>query len=254
MNRPPRSGSPAPLRQESIKPFPVAILAGGMATRLRPVSHKVPKSLLELNEEPFIAHQLRLLRSRGLERVVVCTGHLGEKIHQFVGDGSRFGLAVDFSSDGPKLLGTAGALKKALPLLGRAFLVLYGDSYLDCDYLAVQQKFQQSGVLALMTVFRNEGRWHKSNVEFADGRLRAYDKKLLTPLMQHVDYGLGVFNSDAFAGVPAETHYDLAEIYQDLLRRGQLAALEVAQRFYEIGSFAGLHETEQYLAAHGTGK
>jgi len=226
----------------------VAILAGGRATRLLPVTHSVPKALLEVNGEPFVAHQLRLLRSRGITRAVICTGHLGEKIHEFVGDGRRFGLAVAFSSDGPALLGTAGAVKKALPLLGEAFFVLYGDSYLDCDYRAVQRAWQERGQAALMTVYRNEGRWHRSNVEFADGRILVYDKKHPTPRMHYVDYGLGVFARAAFSGVPEGKPYDLARLYQDLLQRGEVAALEMTERFYEIGSFAGLRELGHHLA------
>lgn len=232
----------------SARPLDVAILAGGLATRLLPMTHSLPKALLEVNGEPFIAHQLRLLRSRGIERAVICTGHLGEMIHEFVGDGHRFGLAVSFSMDGPTLLGTAGAVKRALPLLSHAFFVLYGDSYLDCDYRAVQARFQQSGQAALMTVFRNEGRWDRSNVEFTDGRILAYDKKHATPRMHFIDYGLGVFAKTAFDGVPDGKHHDLARVYQDLLLRGQLAAFEVGQRFYEIGSFTGLREISHYLA------
>lgn len=226
----------------------VAILAGGLGTRLHPATRKVPKSLLEVHGEPFIAHQLRLLRHEGLARVVVCAGHLGEMIREFVGDGSRFGLAADFSMDGPALLGTAGALRKALPLLSDSFFVLYGDSYLPCDYRAVQDSFLKSGKTACMTIHRNEGQWDKSNVEYADGKLVAYDKKHRTPGMLYIDYGLGVFKRGAFAHVPPGEHYDLAHLYQELLRRGEVAAYEVSQRFYEIGSPQGLKEARNYLA------
>src|SRR5215212_2596556 len=128
---------------------PAAILAGGLATRLRPHTDTLPKSLLDIAGEPFIAHQLRLLRARGLARAVLCVGHLGEMIHDVVGDGSRFGLQVDYSFDGPSLLGTAGAVKGALPLLDDPFFTLYGDAYLDCDYKAVAATFERSGKLAL---------------------------------------------------------------------------------------------------------
>jgi N-acetyl-alpha-D-muramate 1-phosphate uridylyltransferase len=232
--------------------YPVAILAGGLATRMQPLTTRVPKALLDVNGEPFIAHQLRLLKSHGIERVVVCAGHLGEMTRDFVGDGSRFGLHVLFSFDGPRLLGTAGALKAALPRLGSAFFVLYGDAYLPCDYGAVAHAFEQSDALALMTVFRNENRWDKSNVEYADGRILAYDKVNRTPRMHHLDYGLGVLRARAFDGVPSGTPWDLAGLYQELIARGELAAWEADQRFYEIGSFEGLEETRRYLAAHAS--
>jgi NDP-sugar pyrophosphorylase family protein len=231
--------------------LPVAILAGGLATRLRPVTEKVPKSLLDVNGEPFIAHQLRLLKANGITRVVLCVGFLGEMVRDVVKDGHAFGLEVKYSFDGPSLLGTAGALKRALPLLGRAFLTLYGDSYLLCDYAAVARTFEESGKEALMTVFHNEGQWDTSNVEFENGRILAYNKKERTPRMQYIDYGLGAFTAKAFERVPAEQAFDLADLYQAVLADGELAGMEIAQRFYEIGSPAGLEETAKFIASRG---
>ena len=228
--------------------LPVAILAGGLATRLQPLTTTMPKALVEVNGEPFIAHQLRLLRANGITRVIVCAAYLGEIIQEYLGDGEEFGVQIEFAFDGPRLLGTAGALKQALPLLGEAFFALYGDAYLPCDYRAIQTVFEQSGRLALMTVFPNEGRWDRSNVECIDGCILAYNKQRPTPQMRHIDYGLGVFHRAAFAAVPEAQFYDLATLYQELLAQGALAAYEVEQRFYEIGSFAGLQETRQYLA------
>jgi len=228
--------------------FPVVILAGGLASRLRPLTDAIPKSLVDVNGEPFIAHQLRLLRARGAARVVVCVGYKGEMIADVVGDGRTFGLDVAFAFDGPQLLGTGGAVKRALPLAGDAFFVLYGDAYLPCDYRAVQAEFLRQGHPALMTIFRNEGRWDTSNVEFSDGRIRAHDKRTQTPRMQYIDYGLGAFRADAFDHVPVGQPADLATLYQRLLERGELAAYEVGQRFHEVGSLAGLEETRRYLA------
>ncbi|MGA8213337.1 MAG: nucleotidyltransferase family protein [Candidatus Sulfotelmatobacter sp.] len=240
-----------------LNPLPtVAILAGGLATRLRPLTETVPKSLLEVNGEPFAVHQLRLLKSKGLRRVVFCVGHLGESIQRAIGDGTALGLQVDYSFDGPALLGTAGAVRNALPKLGDSFFVMYGDSYLPCDYAAIARKFEVAGVLGLMTVFRNDGKWDTSNVEFEaggveGGRIVAYSKTNRTPRMHYIDYGLGVFRAKAFQGLPAGKACDLAELYTDLLQRKQLAAFEVPERFYEIGSPAGLRETTDFLAARG---
>lgn len=228
--------------------FPAAILAGGLATRLRPVTETIPKALIEIAGEPFLAHQLRLLAAAGIPRVVLCVGYLGEMVRDFAADGRRFGLEVEYAFDGPKLLGTAGALRRALPLLGDRFFVIYGDSYLPCDYAGVGAQFAASGKLGLMTVFRNAGQYDTSNVEFADGRIVAYDKRHRTPAMQHIDYGLGAFRAEAFADIPADEPADLAALYQDLLRRGQLAAVEIPTRFYEIGSFEGIRELGEYLS------
>jgi N-acetyl-alpha-D-muramate 1-phosphate uridylyltransferase len=228
--------------------LPVVILAGGVATRLRPLTETIPKALVDVNGEPFIAHQLGLLRTRGVSRVVVCAGYKGEMIQAFVGNGAAFGLHVDFVFDGPQLLGTAGAVNKALPIVGDACFVLYGDSYLTCDYAAVQAAFEQSRCLGLMTVFRNEGRWDRSNIEFTAGRIVAYDKRAPTAQMQYIDYGLGVFGAAAFEHVADDQPFDLAALYQHLLWIHQLAGYEVEDRFYEIGSFEGLEETRRLLA------
>ena len=227
--------------------YPVALLAGGLATRLRPLTEKIPKSLVEVNGEPFLAHQLRLLRSHGIRRVVVCVGHLGEMVEEFAGDGSRFGLQVEYSHDGPTLKGTAGALRNALPLLGSSFFAAYGDSYLECDYRDVARRFEASGKLGLMTVFRNEGLWDTSNVEYDGSRIVAYDKRQRTERMRHIDWGLGVFRGAAFDLPENAAAGDLAVVYRNLLRQGELAAYEAGRRFYEIGSFSGIEELSHYL-------
>jgi NDP-sugar pyrophosphorylase family protein len=227
--------------------LPVVILAGGLATRLGEAARSQPKCLVEVGGEPFLFHQLRQLRGQGVRRVTLCVGHLGEQVVAAVGDGSAFGLEVSFSFDGPTLVGTAGAIKRALPLLPSAF-VLYGDSYLRCDFAAVQAAFRASDALALMTVFRNETQWDTSNVEYRDGRILAYDKAHQTERMRHIDYGLGVLDRRALDVVPDGRPYDLAAVYQEMLRIGRLAALEVSERFYEIGSPAGLEETRNFLS------
>ena len=228
--------------------LPVAILAGGVAKRLRPLTEKIPKALVDINGMPFILHQLKLLRSKGVIQVVICAGYLGKMIQDFVGNGSRFDIQVEYSFDGGQLLGTGGAVKKALALLGESFFVLYGDSYLPCNYKAVQAAFEGSGKKGLMTVFHNEGAWDTSNVEFKNGQILTYDKRRFSPRMRHIDYGLGVFQRDAFATIPENTPYDLADLYQFLLGKGELAAFDVRERFYEIGSIVGLEELKSHLA------
>ena len=227
--------------------IPVAILAGGFATRLRPITEKIPKSLVPVAGKPFLAHQLELLRSCGLCRVVLCVGHLGEMIQRDFGDGSQFGVRIDYSFDGPKLLGTGGAIKRALPLLGGEFFVLYGDSYLPVEYRPVAEFFRRGGKPGCMTVYRNEGRHDTSNVVFHNGQITVYDKKNRTPEMRHIDYGLSLFKSTAFDSFPADKPFDLAEVMGKLVRERQLAGYEVHERFYEIGSPAGLAELETIL-------
>ena len=228
--------------------LPVAILAGGLATRLGPMTATMPKSLIPIDGEPFVVHQLRLLKSNGIQHVILCIGHLGGMIEKAIGDGRAYGMMVEYSCDGATLLGTAGAIREALPKLGKSFFVMYGDSYLTCDYAAIEREFLRGGKLGLMTVFRNNGQWDASNVEFAEGRILAYSKKNKTPRMRYIDYGLGVFHSEVFARTSAT---DLADVYADLLQSGELAAMEVNERFYEIGSPAGLQEMSILLSRRG---
>ena len=227
--------------------FPVALLAGGMATRLRPITEKIPKLLVEVAGEPFFSHQLRLLKKSGLTKIVLCVGYLGEMIIEQYGDGSKWGVSIEYAFDGPKLLGTGGALIAALPKLGDAFYVLYGDSYLPVDYRAVGDFFLRSGKLGLMTVYENHGRYDTSNVEFTGGEIKTYDKKHRAPAMRHIDYGLGVFRAAAFDGFARDTVVDLAAVQTQLCQRRQLAGYEMRQRFYEIGSHEGLNELDALL-------
>jgi NDP-sugar pyrophosphorylase family protein len=229
--------------------LPVAILAGGMATRLRPITEKIPKLLVEVAGEPFFSHQLRLLKKQGLTRVVLCVGYLGEMIVDQYGDGSKWGMQIEYSFDGPKLLGTGGALIRALPQLGDAFYILYGDSYLPVDYLGIGDFFLRSGRLGLMTVYENRELYDASNVWFQDGEIRVYDKKHKVPQMHHIDYGLGLMRAAAFAGWPRDEIVDLAAVYQRILGEKQLVGYEMHQRFYEIGSHAGLNELDELLRA-----
>jgi len=227
---------------------PLALLAGGLATRLQPITTAVPKSMVEVAGCPFIAHQLRLLARNGITDVVVCIGHLGEQIEAYVGDGRAFGCRVRYVSDGAQPLGTGGALRHALHLLGEQFFVMYGDSYLDIDFRAIYEAFLRARRPALMTVFQNGGRWDASNVEFVDGVIRRYDKVNRTPSMQHIEYGLHVLTAPVLAERPLGEPFDLADLSRELLARGLLAGYEVDKRFHEIGSPAGLAETNTYLS------
>lgn len=227
--------------------FPVAILAGGLATRLRPITETIPKALVDVAGKPFVVRQLEYLYAQGVRDVVLCVGYLSEMIQDVVGTGERYGLQVNYSFDGPKLLGTGGALEQALPLLGEHFFVLYGDSYLPMDFSAVQDAYVQSNRPALMTVLKNGDRWDKSNVLFVDGKLVEYNKRAPRPEMAYIDYGLGLVSANVFDTNPIDSPFDLADVYQDLSVKGQLAGLEVHQRFYEIGSYSGLKEAEEYF-------
>ena len=226
--------------------IPVAILAGGLATRLRPITEKIPKSLVPVAGRPILAHQLEMLHAQGIRRAVLCIGFLGEMIQREFG-AEACGVKLDYSFDGEKLLGTGGAIRRALPKLGNEFFILYGDSYLPIPYGPVAEFFQQSGKPGLMTVYHNEGRYDTSNVVFRDGEIAVYDKKKRSPEMRHIDYGLSLFKASVFEAYAADQAFDLAEVMGKLVREKQLAGYEVQERFYEMGSPAGLAELETLL-------
>ncbi len=218
----------------------LALLAGGLAKRMRPFTDSTPKSLLEVAGEPFINHQLRLLKRENIVHVVICAGHLGEKIQDAVGDGSQFGLSVSYSFDGEKLLGTGGSILKALPSLGEVFWVMYGDSYLDISFPPILSYFQSENKTGLMTVFENGNRWDSSNVVFKNGRIVDYKKGLEGPDVNYIDFGLGIFRESAFSSWNTGESFDLSQVYKHLVLSEDLLGYEVNKRFYEVGTPSGL--------------
>jgi len=226
----------------------VAVLAGGIATRLRPLTKTMPKAMLEIAGKPFIAHQLTLLKNNGISRVVICSGYLSKQLEDFVGDGKKFKLSVEFSRDGDEPLGTGGAIKKALPLLGEVFFVMYGDSYLNIDFEPVNNYFLSFKKKGMMTVLKNKDKWDNSNIIFNNGMVTEYNKKTKKPGMEYIDYGLSVLRQDAFEKFKERKSFDLIELYQTLIQEGQMLGYKVKKRFYEIGSPQGLKETKEYLS------
>lgn len=228
---------------------PIAVIAGGLGTRLYPITKTIPKSLVDIAGESFLDWQLRLFARRGITRVVLCVGHFADQIEDHLKRRGSCGLDVQLSYDGDSRLGTGGAVRRALPLLGDDFLVTYGDSYLDIDYRAVTEAFRATADPALMTVFRNEDCWDHSNVEFDGTLVQVYDKSRRTPRMAHIDYGLLAMRREAFDPWLDHPAFDLADLLGPLASAGRLVGFEVFDRFYEIGSVQGIADLERYLAA-----
>jgi NDP-sugar pyrophosphorylase family protein len=232
--------------------LPVAVLAGGLATRLRPLTESVPKSLIDIGGRPFIDWQLSLLRANDIENVVLCVGFLGEQIETYVGDGTKWRLDVRYSRDGSDPAGTGGAVKKALPLLGDEFFVLYGDSYLPIDYKAVERAYKDSRKPALMTVCKNAAGKDMNNVVFLPktefdscGLVECYSKREPSSRMNGIDYGLSCLSRSLFA--EKKDSFDLADLYSELAAERCLAAFEIEGCFYEAGSFEGIKELASFL-------
>lgn len=227
--------------------LPVAILAGGLATRLRPLTETIPKSMIEICGEPFVHWQIKQLAKAGVTDIVLCVGFMSEMIVEFLGDGSQYGVKIRYSHDGPSQLRTGGAIINALPFLGREFMVLYGDSYLPINFRKVEKEFTDSSKPALMTVYANHGRFDASNVDFVGGVLRRYHKGMEIPEMTHIDYGLSVFKESVFTSYSLDLPLDLAKICTDLASQNLLAGHEVVERFYEIGSHQGILDFTEYI-------
>ena len=227
--------------------FPVAILAGGLATRLYPKTKTSPKALVEVAGKPFIKHQLEFLKLQRITQVVLCVGHLGEMIVDVIGNGDEFGVHVSYSYDGDNPLGTGGALKKAIHLLDDNFYILYGDSFLPICFSTVNDAYVNNDKSALMTVLYNSNKWDNSNVLFNNKEILEYNKHQPNSYMRHIDYGLAVVSKKIFDQYKANITFDLADVYHQLSKVGQLAGFEVHERFYEIGSHTGLKETEEYF-------
>lgn len=233
----------------SSKMPPLLILAGGLGTRLGDIATVMPKAMMNIGGEPFIAYQLRLVRRNGFDKVVLCISHLAEQIVDFVGDGCAFGLRVEYSYDGYTRLGTGGAVKKACSIASAShdhFAVIYGDTYLDVDYEQIFEHFLLCKRFGLMTVIRNENQWDLSNAVFSGGEITAYDKEHQLPQMNYIDYGLSFFSTKPFLDCRL-IDFDLGYMFKLLIAQKQLAGYEVSTRFYEIGSASTLSETAHYL-------
>lgn len=224
----------------------IVILAGGFATRLHPLTLNVPKSMIPINGSPFIQWQLEQIARQDITSVVLCLGHKASDIMDFVGNGEKFGLKVDYSIE-KHPLGTGGALKNAEKLLGNTFGVLYGDSYLPLDYSLVFKDFLSSGKLVLMTIYENNDNFDSSNVLLQTDRSLYYSKTKKLPEMKHIDYGFSVLNIETLRSIPTEVSSDLSDTFEHLSNNGKVGGFVVQDRFYEIGSFKGIVEFENYL-------
>lgn len=231
---------------------PILILAGGLGTRIHSITNGRPKYLMPINNEPFALYQLRLLKKMGFKEIVLCVGHGHDAIMQLLGDGQPLELNIRYSFDGDELLGTGGAIKKASVLTDSPFCVLYGDSYLDFDFTPVFQAFLNSKKSGMMTIFRNDNQWDKSNIEMESNQIVHYDKKNQTAKMHYVDFGFSLFLKDAFS-CNIKTPFDLSVIFQELIKQKKLAAFEMFERFYEVGTPASRREFEEFKSRECNG-
>ena len=224
----------------------VAVLAGGLATRLGDLTRNQPKSMVEVQGKPFLEYQLELLRRAGIENIVLCIGHMGEQIERHFGNGRKYGVNIEYSLE-DKPLGTAGALKKAGHLLDSVFFTMYGDSYLFVDFSLVMSYFRSQNRLALMTVYQNYDQYGRSNTVVEGNVVKEFSNKEKTEDMVYIEYGANIFRREALKMVPENQACSLDELFPRLIEMDELLAFEVKERFYEIGSPEGLADFSQHI-------
>ena len=224
------------------------LLAGGLATRMRPFTDKIPKSMLVVAGRPFVDWQLEKLGACGFDDVIMCIGHLGAQLREHVGDGARYGLRVRYSDEGEHQLGTAGAVRLALAVLDPMFLVTYGDSYLPFDYAGpLASLAAHADCDGVMSVYKNDGKWDASNVIADEAWVVAYEKGVKDPRFDHIDYGAIALRRDVIAALPADTPSGLESIQRALAEKKRLRAFAAHDRFFEIGSPEGLVTLAEHL-------
>ena len=228
-------------------PLTGLILAGGLGTRLRPLTLHTPKCLIEVEGRPFLDWQLELFAKNGVERAVLSTGYLGHKIEEWLSGHSAHGLEVEVCHE-KELLGTGGSIINSLPLLPEEFFLAYGDGYLLQPFKPVHAAFKKSGKGALMAVLRQQKGTSENNCEVKGGQVVRYAKGQPAGTFDFMDYGLLFFRKEALAAYRAE-NFSTDRIFADLIAAGELAAFETRQPYYEVGSKEGLNAFSQYIRA-----
>lgn len=226
--------------------LPLVILAGGLGSRLGEKTKDIPKALIDVAGQPFIFRQLNYLKDQGFKKIVICTAYRGNQIKEYVGNGSKFSLNISYSDDGEEMLGTGGSVKKASNMFDKNFFILYGDSFLPIDFSLVESAFNKENKPALMTVLKNTKKLDKSNAYF-NNKIVHYNKRNPDKMMDYIDYGLTVVDKSIFTKFPTKKNFDLADVFEDLSKRNQLAGIEISVRFYEIGSINGLRDTIEFF-------
>jgi MurNAc alpha-1-phosphate uridylyltransferase len=231
----------------------IVVLAGGLATRMRPETEQVPKSLLLVNGRPFVDWQLDRFVASGARSVLMCVGFLGEQIETHVKRALDRGLTVGYSYDGEQLLGTGGALRRAFARLESEFVVTYGDSYLPFDYAAPLADLRaQPDAVATMSVYRNGGELGESNVALDGDWVAKYAKGTHDATLDCIDYGAIALRRSSLDGIEDGAVWGIEALLGKLARQRKLRAFVAPERFYEVGSKAGRRALEQHLASQPT--
>ena len=231
--------------------FSILIICGGLGTRLYPITKNLPKSLIEINNRPFIYWQLKYIEQQGFKDIHLCLGNMGEMVEEAVKKFKLINLNITFSYDGDKLLGTGGAIVNALSNVTDDLFIQYGDSYLPVNYKKIQNSYLSNDKKILMSIIKNNNKWDKSNVIYKDSKLLEYNKKNYSDNMEYIDYGLSIVSKTIFESYNQKETIDLADIFQKASINSQIIGYEVSEKFYEIGSKEGIKDFKEYLNLKG---
>ncbi len=226
--------------------LPVFLLAGGAGTRIASMYAGTPKCLIDIHGKPFLSYVLENIKRFGFNRVVILAGHLSQPIIDYAGDGASFGLNIQYSLDGAQLLGTGGAIRKALPFAEDDFVVSYADSYLDYDWSPIVDHYFRSGSQSLVSIYKNDDATDKSNIIFKDGKIVSYCKKNQTPDHNYIDWGVSVFSKKTFTQCP-ENSWDLSNYLLDRIAQNALDGFAVPQKYFEIGTPHALEAFRRHM-------
>jgi len=221
----------------------IAIICGGLATRLGSLATNIPKSMIDIDGKPFLEQQIEMLKKHNITDIVLCVGHLSDKIEDYFGNGDKFGVNIKYSQDGAKALGPIGAIKNAESLLDDVFFIMYGDSYLSVDFQKAYSFFKEHDKLGLMVVYKNNDKYDKSNLVIKDNMVVGYREKEAV----YIDYGTSILRKKALDLVPKNTMYSTGQFFSDLISKKELLAFEAEKRFYHIGNPDALEELRSFI-------
>lgn len=227
----------------------MVILCGGLATRLGNLAKDIPKSMIKIKNKPFLEHQIENLKNHSIKDIVLCVGHLSDKIENYFGNGKKFGVNILYSYDKDKPLGPIGALKNAEPLLEDIFFIMYGDSYLNVDFQKIYSYFIKQNKLGLMAVYKNFNKYDKSNLIVKNNLVVAYGEKNRTQDMIYIDYGTSILRKKSLNSISKNTFYSTGQFFSELILNKQLIAFEIEERFYHIGNPDALIDFRNFIEA-----
>lgn len=229
------------------RPKQAVILAGGMGVRLKPLTDSVPKPMVKINQKPFLEYLITHLREQGFKKILLLLGYLPEVVQNYFGDGSSFGVEIQYSVSEVDNE-TGKRLKLAENFLEENFLLLYSDNYWPISFQKMWELFVSKDVLAQITVYSNKDNYSKNNVYVTtDGIVAKYDKSRSSAQLNGVEIGFAFVKKEVLSMLPDKNVNFEGYIFPILIEQKKLAAFVTDHRYYSVGSHERLKTTELFL-------